>query len=401
VGPTDSRWLYTTQQFGDHHRVDQRLRARTRIAPARAKGEPPLRFNWVAPIRLSPHNPQIVYAGAQVLFRSLDRGDHWQEISPDLTTDDQAKIALNGPSIRFCTITTLSESPLVPGVIWVGTDDGKVQLTRNHGATWTDLTARLAAAGAPADAWVTRVVASASQPGVAYVSKSRHRQDDFRPFLLRTADFGETWQTITTGLPPRPVNVVVEDPGKPALLFAGTDAGLYVSIDTGARWVHLKGNMPAVPVHDLVVHPREGDLVAGTYGRGLWQADIAWLREIDDAVLAADAHFFAIEPKARRNEGAWGAYELYGDRHLATPNEPNGLVLTYHVRAKALAKARIRVTDAGGREVRVLEGPAEAGLNRVVWDLRDEKQQPVPHGRYTATLEVAGRTLTQPAVVLL
>ena len=162
VDPTDSRWVYNTRELNQMGRMDQKTGVRTNIAPTRPQGQPRLRYNWIAPIALSPHNPQIVYAGAQVLFRSLNRGDTWEEISPDLTTNDPTKIGRNVP---YCTITSISESPLKAGTIWVGTDDGKVQLTQNHGGAWTDLTAALTAAGAPADRWVSRVFASPHDAG--------------------------------------------------------------------------------------------------------------------------------------------------------------------------------------------------------------------------------------------
>jgi hypothetical protein len=311
VDPTDNRWVYNTQEFGRHARFDQKTRERKTIAPTRPQGQPQkqdmLRLNWVAPLRLSPHDPKTLYAGAQVLFRSTDRGDTWQEISPDLTTNDPAKISRPGAAIQHCTITTISESPKQAGVIWVGTDDSKVQITKDAGANWFDATEAIAQAGGPEDAWTNRVFASHFQAGTAYVAKSRHRQDDFRAFLYKTTDFGATWQEITIGLPQRPINVIWEDNVNPDLLFAGNDMGVYVSLDGGQRWAALKGNMPLVAVHDLIVHPREGDLVVGTYGRGIWVTDITPLREMRKA-LQADAYLFAIEPKERRREGALGNY---------------------------------------------------------------------------------------------
>jgi photosystem II stability/assembly factor-like uncharacterized protein len=399
VDPADSRWVYTTYQFGGHRRLDQQRMEQTNIEPTRAAGAPPLRFNWTPPLVISPHNPRILYTGAQVLLRSLDRGDHWQEISPDLTTNDEARIALTGPSIRFCTITTISESPVTPGILWVGTDDGKVQVTRDGGATWVDRTGALAAAGAPADLWVSRVFASPHEAGTAFVAKTGFRADDFRPFLFKTTDFGATWAPLAAGLPDRPVNVVWQDRRNAALLFAGTDGGVYVSLDGGSAWARMPG-VPRVPVHDLLVHPREQDLVVGTYGRGLFVADVTVLQELTPAVLSAEAHLFGVEPKPQRRMRALGNYHLYGDRYLETPNEPVALVLTYLLREAQSEKARIRVRDLEGREVRTLEGPAAAGLNRVLWHMDDDKERPVPAGEYVISVEVAGRTLVQRARVL-
>ncbi len=410
VDPTDNRWVYNTQEFGRPARFDQKTRERKVIAPTRTADKPMLRFNWVAPLRLSPHDPKTVYVGAQVLFRSTDRGDTWQEISPDLTTNDPNKISPPSAAIQHCTITTISESPKQAGVIWVGTDDGKVQVTKDAGANWFDATKAIANVGGPEDAWTNRVFASHYQAGTAYVAKSRHRQDDFRPFLFKTTNFGATWTALHNNLPQRPINVIWEDNVNPDLLFVGNDAGVYVSLDSGKTWSALKGNMPLVAVHDLIVHPREGDLVVGTYGRGIWVTDITPLREWRQA-MAAEAYLFAIEPKARRREGALGNYRLYGDRLAVTPNEPNGLVFVYYLQEAAKEKVTLTVTDSGGKTVRTLEGATKAGLNRVVLLLVDFGGQfggggrapnaaPIQPGDYTVTMQTGGRQVTQTARVL-
>jgi photosystem II stability/assembly factor-like uncharacterized protein len=397
VDPDDSRWLYTTGQFGDHTRVDQRLRVRTSIQPSRPAGQPPLRFNWIAPIAISPHNSRTIYAGAQVLFRSLDRGDHWQEVSPDLTRDDPEKIAGRN-NVTYCTITTISESPVTPGVIWVGTDDGRVQLTRNGGVTWTDATPALVRAGAPDEVWVSRVLASPHDASTAFVTKTGYRNDDFRPFVYVTTDAGATWTSIGAGLPARPVNVIVQDRRNPDLLFVGTDGGVYVSIDRGARWVPLKGNMPVVPVHDLVVHPREQDLVAGTYGRGLWITNIAPLQQMTAAVLEEPAYLFDVRPAALFTTSGWGNYDLYGDRHLATPNDPAGFVVTYYLREPFSGPPSLTFSDPWGETLHEAKGTGDAGLNRVVWDFGRDAPRP---GEYLVTLTVGDRTLTRRARVRL
>ena len=338
VDPTDSRWLYNTQEFGKHARFDQQLRERKNIAPTGQN----LRFNWVAPLRLSPHDPKELYAGAQYLFRSKNRGDSWEQISPDLTTNDAAKISPRGASIQFCTITTISESPAAAGVIWVGTDDGEVQVTQNGGKSWTDATPALVKAGAPADGWVTRVFASHRVAGTAYIAKSRLRQDDFRPFLYKTTDFGVTWTSLAGSLPPRSINVVFEDAKNPNFLIVGNDLGVFVSLNGGQQWSPLKGNMPQVAVHDVVIHPRDGDLVVGTYGRGIWITNITPLRELSEEALNNDGIVFAVTPKARRVEGALGNYRQNGDRPLTTPNEPNGITLAYYLKQPRATASRSR-----------------------------------------------------------
>jgi len=407
VDPTDSRWVYNTSQWGDHHRVDQKLHVRTPIAPSRPSGQPPLRFNWVPPIRLSPHNSQILYAGAQVLLRSLDRGDHWEEISPDLTTDDESRISPPGSTVQFCTITTISESPVKAGTIWVGTDDGKVQVTRNHGASWTDVTAKIRAAGGPEDWWVTRVLASSFAAGTAYVTKSGRRFDQMKPMVFKTTDFGATWTALAANLPEQAVEVIVEDIKDPDILFVGTSLGVSVSIDGGGHWAALKGNMPTVPVTDLVVHPREHDLIVASYGRGLYVANVAWLGEVKKGALDEDVHLFAVRPKRPRNEGAWGNYDLYGDRFLRTPNEPNGLVFDYYLKDKVSEKIMLTVADAAGQVVRTIEGTGNAGLNRAVCEFRPAgsgpsrgKEKALGPGEYLVTLQAGGREVTQKALVL-
>ena len=421
IDPTDSRWVYNTRELNQMGRLDQRTGVRADIRPTRSGGAR-LRFNWIAPIAMSPHNPQIIYAGAQVLFRSLNRGDSWEEISPDLTTNDPAKIGLNVP---YCTITSISESPLKAGVIWVGTDDGKVQLTQNHGASWTDLTAGVIAAGGPVDRWVSRVFASPHDVSTAFVTKNGFRNDDFRPFLYRTTDLGKTWTSISGNLPNAPINVVVQDRKNRNLIVVGNDIGVFVSIDGGAKWSQLKANLPTVAVHDLTIHQREGDLVLGTYGRAFWTGDITPLQDLSDETLARPVHLFDIEPRARYGFGTQGMnYHLFGDKYIEVPNEPEALVVNYFLAADAGAPAKITLTDLGGRALRqISDGPAKRGLNRVLVSLTGGGRAggggggagaaggrgraagagvgnvALDVGEYRVTLEVAGETQTKPARV--
>ncbi len=411
VDPNDSRWVFNNREFGMMWRLDQKTGVQTAITPRREKGREPYRFNWTPPIMLSPRNSAIIYTGAQVLLRSLDRGDHWEEISPDLTTNDKSRQGGEG-NITFCTITTTSESPVRPGLIWVGTDDGKVQVTKDHGATWSDCTAKIGAAGGPAELWVSRVLASPHEAGTAFVTKTGFRQDVIKPYVFKTTDFGETWTSIAGDLPDKPVNVILQDGKNADLLFAGTDHGLYVSFDGGKAWVPFKSNMPWVKVNDLVIHPREGDLVVATYGRGLWITDITPLREWSEKIPAGDAYLFAPRPAVERMMNTIGNYELQGDDHLFTPNEPDGIVIRYFLKDKIGGKAKIIVTDASGKELRSLEGPGEAGFNMAVWDMRAKVEsggEPSPFGfrrgplvvagEYMIALDASGRKLTQKAVV--
>jgi photosystem II stability/assembly factor-like uncharacterized protein len=407
VDPTNSRWVYNTRELNQMGRMDQEAGIRTNIAPPQPEGGPRLRYNWIAPIAMSPVNPEILYAGAQFLFRSLDRGDHWEVISPDLTTNDPAKIGRNVP---FCTITTISESPLTAGVIWVGTDDGKVQLTRNHGGSWTDITPALSAAGAPADRWVSRVFASPHDAGTAFVSKNGFRNDDFSPYLYRTTDYGQTWTSIAIGLPKAPINVVLQDRTRADLLLVGNDLGVFVSIDGGGHWTQMKANLPTIPVQDLTIHPRENDLVLGTYGRAFWVGDITPLQELTADVLDETAHLFDIEPRARYRFSNQGMnYHLFGDKYLEVPNEPEALVINYYLKADA-ADAKITVSDMHGKALRELTGPAKQGLNRALVPLAGSRGRgrggrtepavaPLDTGDYMVTVDVAGQKLTKPAKV--
>jgi len=389
VDPADSRWLYNAFQFGGQHRVDQRLHTKTNIQPRAKAGAPPYRFNWITPLALSPHDPKTLYTGAQMLLRSRDRGDTWEEVSPDLTTNNTARIAATGPSIRFCTITTLSESPKTPGVLWVGTDDGRVQVTEDAGKTWRDVTGAVAGAGGPTDTWTSRVFASPHDARVAYVTKTGYRFDDFAPYVFKTTDAGRTFARITNGLPQRPVNVIVQDLKNPRLLFAGTDGGVFVSVDDGGSWSALRGNLPQVAVHDLLVHPRENDLVVGSFGRGIWIADVNVLQELSPGLLEKPAHLFGVEPRPRLSDEDWGNYELYGDRYITTENEKNALIVNYWLREEA-SSLRVVVRDANGRVMQDLEGPRTRGFHRVPWEMIDAEKKRAPAGEYEIEVQAGG-----------
>jgi photosystem II stability/assembly factor-like uncharacterized protein len=405
VDPTDSRWVYNTRELNQMGRMDQKTGVRTNIAPTRPAGQPRLRYNWIAPIAMSPFNPEIIYAGAQVLFRSLNRGNSWEEISPDLTTNDPEKIGRNVP---FCTITTISESPKKAGVIWVGTDDGKVQLTENHGGAWTDTTPALVAAGAPVDRWVSRVLASPHDAATAFVAKNGFRNDDFRPYLYRTTDYGKTWTSISAGLPDAPINVVVQDRKNPDLIFVGNDVGVFASIDAGAHWSPMKANLPTVAVQDLTVHPRENDLVIATYGRAFWAGDITPLQQLSGDVLGRSAYLFDIEPRARYGFSEQGMnYHLFGDKYLVVPNEPEAFVVNYYLKDGAAAEAKITLADGSGKVLRQATGAAKPGLNHALLILGGSRGgrggappvAPLMVGDYMVTVEVAGEKLSKPARV--
>ena len=411
VDPNNSRWLYNESQFGALMRTDQKTGQRRSIRPQPAEGDPSYRLNWTTPLLISPHNSHVIYMGTQKLLRSMDQGDNWQEISPDLTTNDSKKQEGN---IEHCMLTTISESPLHPGIIWVGSDDGKVQLTKNGGGTWDDLTSSLEKAGAPKHYYVTRVFASNFEDGKAYVVKTGFQYDDFQPHIYKTEDFGKIWTSISSNLTPGKVHVIVEDRINPDLLFVGKEFDVSVSIDGGKNWVSMKNNMPTNEVYDLLVHSRENDLVVGTHGRGLFVTDITPLQEMNAELLKKDVHLFKVEPKIQ-----W-AYrsgkDVPGDRQFVVPNEPNGLVINYYLKNKTEAKVNVVISDPYGKEIVTLKGKGEAGLNQAVWDMRrmlsQEEQQAtrssgfrmrraplVESGEYVVTLEVGDQKFTQKALI--
>jgi photosystem II stability/assembly factor-like uncharacterized protein len=345
------------------------------------RGGGPFRFNWSTPVLISPHNPETIYFGAQHLLKSVDRGDHWMIISRDLTTNDKSKYDPAKPTggitpdvtgaETHCTIITIAESPRVPGLIWVGTDDGNVQLTQNGGGSWTNVRPNIK--GVPPGLWCSRVEASHFDDGTCYVTFDGHRSDDFHPYVFKTTDFGKTWTAIAAGIPDgQPVYVIREDPVAKNLLFLGTEFGAFFSRDGGADWTSLKLNMPTVAVHDLLIHPRDNDLIAGTHGRGIWIIDdISALRKATDAVLGQDAAVFEPgKPGTRWLQIARGGYGR-GDLFFKGENPPDGALIDYYLKAKPQNPATLEISDfAGPSKTTYVLDDAAPGVNRVVWDLR-------------------------------
>jgi photosystem II stability/assembly factor-like uncharacterized protein len=424
VDPKDPRWAYTSSEWGGVFRTDQKLGYRTTVRPTRPGGGPPYRFIWGTPLHVSPHNGSTIYTGGEMLLKSVDRGDHWTEISPDLSTKDQTKLApptergVQQPRYWFA-ISTISESPVTPGVIWVGTSDGKVHVTKNDGGHWTDLTDAVARAGGPKGAFVSTVVASNHAVGRAYVSKSGNKEDDFRPYLYTTDDAGATWTSLAANLPNEPIHVVWEHHKNPDLLFVGTGGGVFVSINRGKRWIRMKNNIPNVPVLDLAVHPREDDLIVGAFGRNVFVTNIWPLQELSDAVLAKDVHLFGIKPAVQRVIWAFGANDrLFAQNYLVTPNPDHGMQIQYYLKNARNDGANIVITDVQGKEVARLKGETAAGINTVSWNMlapvtaapaggrggggrgRGPGFSPdvwIPLGEYVVTLEVGGQKFTRNA----
>lgn len=338
----------------------------------------PFRFNWSTPILVSPHNPGMIYMGGQHLFRSVDRGDNWMIISSDLTTNDPNKNKPSGGitventgAETHCTIITISESPKTPGLIWVGTDDGNVQITRNGGVAWTNV--RAGVPGVPAGLWVSRVEASHFDEATCYLTYDGHRSDNFKPYVFKTTDYGKTWTSIANDLPDgQPVYVIREDLKNKNLLFLGTEFGVFFSINGGKNWTDLKLNAPTMAFHDLLIHPRDNDLIAATHGRGIWILDdISALQRADDSVLSGDAFLFENNrPATRWLRIARGGYGR-GNLFFRGENPPTGALIHYYLKDKPAGPVTIEITDVTGQNKKTYTiESSKPGINRLVWDFR-------------------------------
>jgi photosystem II stability/assembly factor-like uncharacterized protein len=336
----------------------------------------PARFNWTAPIVISPHNQQIVYLGGNRVWRTFDGGERWTPISPDLTRQiDREKLPVMGVTgemlakndgvSAYGTITALAESPVQAGLLLAGTDDGNVQLSKDGGASWTNLAAKFPAL--PDRSWASGAVLSQFDARRMFVSFDNHRADDYKPYAYRSDDGGTTWRPITQGLPESSVRALKEDIRNPDLLFAGTEGGLSYSLDRGATWLPLKDGLPDVPVADIQVHPRTRELILGTHGRSVYLMNIAPLEEMTKEVASAPAHLFTPLPATTFNVLEHRDFLAQGTYVGANP--PRGALLDYYV-GRPAPEAKIVVQDRDGRVVRELKGSGEAGLHRVVWDLR-------------------------------
>lgn len=286
--------VYTGYQFGNYFRVDRTSEKNTYIQPKHTLGETPYRFNWQTPILLSKHNQDILYLGGNKLHRSLNQGDDWETISDDLTTGGKKG------NVAFGTLTTISESPFQFGLLYVGSDDGLVHVTKNGGGSWEKISDNL-----PQGLWVSRVITSAHQKERVYVTLNGYRFDDFTSYVYVSDDYGKTWKNIGNSIPTSPVNVIKEDPSNENMLYVGTDNGAYVSFDSGNSWQIFSKNLPNVAVHDLVIHPTAKHLILGTHGRSLYKADIGNLQLVTSELMNKKFHIFKINDIQKRNN--WGA----------------------------------------------------------------------------------------------
>jgi photosystem II stability/assembly factor-like uncharacterized protein len=395
VDPNDWTTVYSESQGGDIERIDQKYGGSKGIVPRAPKGEK-YRENWSTPFILSPWNSRTIYFGANKLLKSVDRGDHWTAISPDLTHNNPAWQKPGTGSVSpedtgaeaYDTIITISESPVKQGLIWVGTDDGLVKLTLDDGAHWMDLTPNVK--GLPDNTWVSRVTASRFEEGRAYATFDGHRNNDYRTYVYVTEDYGKTWKMLNSNLPANePCYVIKEGLKNPDLLFLGTEFGLWISMDRGSNWTKYRnGDWPTVAVHDLEIHPREEDLIIATHGRSLWILPIGALDELTADNLKKDVYF--AKPNNIYMFGRTGAIDDQGDRAWSSPNTQPGTLFCYFLKKTPSGGVKISITDpAGLKSVTDLDGTTLQGLNAVTW--RGRRLQP---GDYRVTLKVGGKEYT-------
>jgi len=431
VDPTNPDVIYAEAQYGVLTRFDRKSGENVDIQPQPAPGEEPFRWNWDAPVIISPHSPTRLYFAANKLFRSDDRGDSWKEISPDLTRQldrNQLEIfgkiqppeavAKNASTSLYGNIVALAESPQAQGLLYVGTDDGLVQVTEDDGANWRKAESF---PGVPDRSYVSDLAASQHSADVVYASFDNHKMGDFKPYVLRSADRGRTWTPITGDLPERgTVYALAEDPVDPDLLFAGTEFGLFFTLDGGKKWVQLTGGLPTTEVRDIAIQKRDSDLAIASFGRGFWILDdISPLRVVDEKALESDALLFPVRkawlyvPSSRIGDREKG---FLGETYYLGDNPPYGATFTYYLkegwkskkdarqeaekksleakkpidyptldtlRAETLeenAKVVLTVRDVAGEVVRRLEAPVKKGIHRISWDLRYPASDPASKG---------------------
>jgi photosystem II stability/assembly factor-like uncharacterized protein len=376
----DPDYIYAESQGGEIGRVNRYTHEARSIKPLPNYGEKKLRFNWNAPIHMSPNEKGTLYIGAQFLFRSRDHGQSWDRISPDLTTNDPEKqkqeesggVTVDNSSAEMhTTIYSISESPKNGQIIWVGTDDGNLQITRDGAKTWTNVVGNISGLGK--NSWVSTVAASRFDEATAYATFDRHTLGDIKPYACKTTDYGKTW----TALPVEAsgvrgyAHVITEDTVNPNLLFLGTEFGLWISVDGGQRWAQYKdSNFPAVAVRDVVVQARESDLVLATHGRGIWIIDdITPLRALTPDFMSQEAALISGRPAVQYLPAFGGWVE--GDESFTGRNRPDDAQITYYQKGRHIfGDLKIDILDADGKLVDSITGSKHRGLNRASWSMR-------------------------------
>ncbi len=417
VDPEDPNTIYAEAQYGVLVRFDKRTGERLGIQPSPGTTDEPFRWNWDSPLLISPHSHTRLYFGAHHLFQSDDRGDTWKAISPDLTRHIDRNqlpvmgkiwgpdaVAKNASTAFYSNLSALAESPRKPGLLYAGTDDGWLQISEDGGGHWRKATTF---PGVPDRSYVSRVVASQHDANTVFLALENHQNGDFTPYLLKSADAGRTWHSIRGDLPANgPVYALAEDYKNPDLLFAGTEFGVYVTFDGGAKWHRLTGGLPTIAVRDIAIQKQQDDLILGTFGRGVYILDdYSFLRALSPETLSRDAALFpARDARLYVQPSPYGGHGkgFQGEAFFAAENPPYGATFTYYLkeplrtraerrrelektsivpypgpeelRAEAAEEAPavvLNVADAQGKVVRRLTGPATAGLHRVTWDLRE------------------------------
>ena len=425
VNPYNWREVYTGSENGSYNRYDPLTHVLTDIQPKPATilnytkvnpvptipGTPVFRYNWSAPLVLSPLDPKTVFLGSNYLFQSKNGGQTWEIISPDLTTNDPKKIAAgnnggitpdNTGAEDHCTIFTISPSPIDAGLIWLGTDDGNVQLTLDEGKNWKNV--RNNFPNVPPFTWVTQVEASHFDPAMAYVAFDGHRDNVFKPFVFKTTDYGKTWIDIASNLPENEViRVIREDTKNKSLLFLGTETGVWYSLNAGKEWHRLNEGMPTVSVYDLVIHPRENDLIAATHGRSLFILDdISPLQQLTPTIAAGKAWLFHQKPAilwANKSRGAQRGHFWFAGKNPANIKPitslpravfENGALIHFYLKDTS-EPASIQITDKSGTLTTTLPVENKTGIQRIRWNLKFDKKEALP-GLYQITLKVGSES---------
>jgi photosystem II stability/assembly factor-like uncharacterized protein len=372
LDPDDPNTDYEESQDGELGRRDLRTTESKTIRPREAEGEAPYRFQWRSPIAISHFDHKTIYYGGNFLFKSTDRGDSWTKLGPDLTNNenrremkvlgklpDKTELSREDGVEWWPCITVISESPLSANVIWVGTDDGNLQITRDAGKTWTNVAGRVP--GVPKATYVSRVVASKYAEGTAYAAFNGHRSGDFHIYIFRTTDYGQSWRAISNGITDKDgtVEVVREDPKVSTLLYAGTERGLFISFDTGANWTRFMLNLPTVPVDDILIHPRDNDMILGTHGRSIWILDdITPIQEMAQAVNANVKLFDIRDAYLYREQGGGGGGGFgFGTHAFTGPNPPFGALVDFYLKTAPTEKDHLAITisDSSGKTVREIQ----------------------------------------------
>ncbi|GAC1683199.1 MAG: hypothetical protein NVS9B3_01030 [Gemmatimonadaceae bacterium] len=419
VSRTDPQIVYSESQFGVMSRLDLRTWKRTGIQPvaldAGADAGYGYTWGWTAPLVLSQHDTGTLYAGGNRLFRMHDAGDDrgvdWQVVGPDMTRADRAHPEAEGPNTSYHALFSIGESPRTRDILWTGSDDGLVWVTRDYGKTWSNVTSNFPA-DAPTHCFVSTIAPSRHDERTAYLTYDCHHQDDYRPHVYRTTDLGKSWTALTSGLPADGGSLTVfEDPFNARVLWVGTAVGAFVTVDGGAHWRPFGRGLPPVPVEKFSMSFRQRELVLGTHGRGVWVVGVAPLEAMTDTLLTERAHLFPLSPALQYHYRP--AHHTDGSRPFVARNPARGAVISYYLKDALTGPVDLYVTTAAGDTVRKLSGPGYAGLQQVTWDLGSDKPRPrelrgpttpaelrrVLPGEYRVTMKVGKTTMVERVVV--